>query len=136
MVRHRGLVILLESRFDKEADDYSDRYDVYVLSGISEDELQGSWEDLPSKATRFLGQVPVRDVEFDSTLRNEIDFGLIDVLKHGSTPTSIRAVSPEEATARSGGWSSDLAICQVSCWKLLCLSILIIVRSACLKGPP
>ena len=80
VVRHRGLMLLLESRFDTQADDYSDRYNVFVLSGISENGLQGSWEDLTSKATRFLGQVHVRDVEFDSTLRNEIDSGLIDDL--------------------------------------------------------
>ena len=80
VVRHRGLVLLLESRFDTQADDYSDRYDVFVLSGISEDELRGSWEDLASKATRFLGRVLVRDVEFDPTFRNELDSGLIDGL--------------------------------------------------------
>ena len=40
------------------------------------------------------------------------------------------------ASARSGGWSWDRAIRPASCWRLLCLSILTIVISACLQGPP
>ena len=80
VVRHKGLLVLLESAFDEKADDYSDRYSVFVLPEISEDELEGSWEGLSSKAQRFLGHIPVRDVEFDSTLRKEIDADLIDAL--------------------------------------------------------
>ena len=80
VVHHRGLAILLESRFDTHADDYSASYKVFVLSGMSEDELAGSWENLSLKATKFLGEVLVRDVQFDSTFRKEIDAGVIDGL--------------------------------------------------------
>lgn len=80
VVHHRGLLILLESRFDVQADDYSASYKVFVLAGMSQDELEGSWEHLSLKATKFLGEVLVRDVEFDSTFRKEIDAGLIDRL--------------------------------------------------------
>ena len=80
VVRHKGSVILLESAFDAETDDYSDRYSVFVLPEVSEDVLQQSWEGLSSKAKRFLGHIPVQDINFDSTLRKEIDTELIDDL--------------------------------------------------------
>lgn len=74
----RGMLPELNSEYSNWIRE--DPLEVFVLSGIAEDDLQGSWEDLSSKATRFLGQVLVRDVEFDPTLRNEIDSGLIDDL--------------------------------------------------------
>ena len=80
VLRREGSLILLESVFDTETDDYSDRYKVFLLPNISEDELQGSWEGLSSKASKSLGEILVRVVEFDRTLRKEIDTGLINEL--------------------------------------------------------
>ena len=80
ILRLKGLLILLDSPFDTEADEYSDRYRVFVLPNLPQEELEGSWENLSSKSTKFLGQIPIRNVVFDPTLRKEIDTGLIDQL--------------------------------------------------------
>lgn len=74
-------MILLESVFEAENDEYSSNYRVFVLPDI---ELQDSWEGLSSKAMKFLGEIPVCDVKFDPTLRREIDPELIDRLLHDS----------------------------------------------------
>jgi len=69
----RGNVrILLESAFDTEADEYSDTYKVFVIPNISEEDPKGSWGALASTATRLLGEIPVNDLEFDTSRRKEI----------------------------------------------------------------
>ena len=86
---HKGSLILLDSPFDTDADEYSDTYGVFVLPNMSPDALQGSWENLSSAATKFVGQILVRDVKFDPTMRKEIDTDLIDDLLRGvSSPES------------------------------------------------
>lgn len=80
ILRRGDSLILLESAFDIAADDYSNSYGVYVLPDIRQDELDGSWEGLRARATKFLGHILVREVEFDPTLRKEIDPALIDDL--------------------------------------------------------
>lgn len=82
VLRRGGSLILLESMFEAGRDEYSDNYRVFVLPDI---ELQDSWEGLSSKATKFLGEIPICDVKFDSTLRKEIDPELIDRLLHDSS---------------------------------------------------
>jgi len=85
LLRREGSLILLESAFDAETDEYSDSYEVFVLPNISPDELAGSWEGLRSKAVTFLGRVPVKDIDFDPTLRREIETSLIDELLRASS---------------------------------------------------
>ena len=82
---HDGKLYLFDCPFDDELDDYSDRYRVYQLPAISEDELQGSWERLPERAVRLVGEVPVTAVEFDATKRNSINTALLDELSAQST---------------------------------------------------
>lgn len=86
VLRREGSLILLESVFDNETDDYSDSYEVFVLQDLSENEFQGSREDLRSKATKSLCQVLIRDVKFDPTLRKEIEATVIDDLLHQTSP--------------------------------------------------
>lgn len=84
LLRHEGSLILLESAFNSETDEYSDSYEVFVLPNISADELEESWEGISSKAVRFLGRIQVNDIHFDPTLRQEIDTGLIEDLLRAS----------------------------------------------------
>lgn len=80
ILRRGDLRILLESAFDTEADEYSRTYKVFVLPNISEEDLNGSWEPLASTATSFLGEIPVNDLDFDPSRRQEMDPVLIDNL--------------------------------------------------------
>jgi len=80
VVRHTGRQLLFWRDFDDDLDDYPETYKVFFLPHLSEEKLTGSWKRLPERATDFLGEVPVRDVQFDSTRRREIDTGVLDAL--------------------------------------------------------
>jgi len=82
---HRGKRYLFDCPFDDELDDYLERYRVYQLPAISEDEIQGSWERLPERAVNLLGEIPVDAVQFDSTKRDSIDTAVLDELIAEST---------------------------------------------------
>lgn len=60
-------------------------YEVYLLPTLSENELSGSWDHLPQRASRRLGRVPTESVVFDPSRRKFIDGG---ALRH------LLAVSP------------------------------------------
>src|SRR5690348_11073213 len=85
---HDGKQYLFDCPFDEELDDYSDRYQVYRLPAISEDELQGSWEHLPERAVNMLGTIPVTQVQFDTTKRNSIDTAVLEELIADRDPQS------------------------------------------------
>ncbi|MCI0488007.1 MAG: hypothetical protein L0229_15560 [Blastocatellia bacterium] len=68
-----GQQYLFDCPFDPELDDYPNSYRVYLLSSLSEEELQGSWEHLPTLAVSFLGTIPVTTVQFDPTKRKSIN---------------------------------------------------------------
>jgi hypothetical protein len=63
-----GRHLLLECGFDDRAEEYADHYEVYRLP----DDFvppEGSWESLVIPATKRLGSISVREVEFDVTRR-------------------------------------------------------------------
>src|SRR5688572_11269607 len=66
--------------FDEKRDDYGPDYDVYLMPGLSQSELSGSWQSLRKRATRRLGRVPVSGVRFDETRRREMDLDILDQL--------------------------------------------------------
>jgi hypothetical protein len=87
---HDGKQYLFDCPFDDDLDDYSDRYRVYQLPAISEDDLEGSWERLPERAVRLLGVVPVAEVQFDPTKRQRLDTAVIEALLARHDPQSTR----------------------------------------------
>lgn len=80
LVNHRGTIYLFDCPFDEGLDEYPDIYKVFVLPPDSCSDLSGSWDDLASHATAYLGDIPVKSVQFDSTRRREIDADVIDEL--------------------------------------------------------
>ena len=85
---HEGKLYLFDCPFDEELDDYPERYRVYQLPSVSEDELQGSWEHLAERATGLLGTVSVAQVKFDATRRNTIDTAVLEELIADRDPQS------------------------------------------------
>jgi hypothetical protein len=80
-VRHRGKLLLLQSAFNHELDDYPTSYAVYLLPESVIDSLEnGSWEFLASAAMTFLGQIPIDRVLFDPSKRKELDGSVLDDL--------------------------------------------------------
>lgn len=80
IVTHRGLKLLLDSKFDESLDDYPAEYRVYVLPQEIDELSLDSWETLPRRATKYLGDIPIAEVIFDPSKRAEIDTDVIDSL--------------------------------------------------------
>lgn len=72
LLTFKGKVLLLESLFDDEEDDYSNNYVVYELPTSITEKLNGSWEGFAGQAISRLGEIPVEYVQFDPTHRKQI----------------------------------------------------------------
>jgi len=72
LVEFKQRRLLFESRFDDAADEYSDDYNVYLLSEVNPSDLSGSWEHLATRG-RPIGRVPVSRIAFDVSRRRDID---------------------------------------------------------------
>ena len=70
-------LFLFDCKFDSDKDEYGDSYAVYVMPPIEESDLRGSWEELPARAKRLLGRVRTSEVEFDSTLRQQVNLNIL-----------------------------------------------------------
>ena len=80
IVRHGGRDYLFDCIFNDVSEDFENTFDVYSLPDLTNETLVGSWEHLSTKATSYLGKVPVHDVVFDASKRRSIDTSIIDVL--------------------------------------------------------
>src|SRR5438270_8446037 len=69
LVELDGRLVLFDCAFEEETEDYSDHYRVYLMPPVSDRELDGSWAELPARAIRSLGTVPVGIIRFDATKR-------------------------------------------------------------------
>lgn len=74
---YRGQTILFDCPLDDETEDFPDFYKVYLLPVLAPEVLADSWENLHTQAIATLGQIPISQVHFDSTKRNEIDTALL-----------------------------------------------------------
>jgi hypothetical protein len=68
---------LFDCPFDSGDDEYGKTFKVYLMPNLPDEILAGSWEDLAAKAERLLGEVPTSEVQFDSTLRQEINANIL-----------------------------------------------------------
>jgi hypothetical protein len=78
LARHQGQTYLFDCPFDEELDDYLDRYRVYLMPSVHENDLPKDWTTLSARATRYLGDVAVKSVRFDPTGRQSIDAAIFD----------------------------------------------------------
>jgi hypothetical protein len=65
-------LIMFESRFSEELDDYEASYKVYLMPDLSPEEIKDHGANLSALATGVVGQVPVNRSMFDKTLRNAV----------------------------------------------------------------
>jgi hypothetical protein len=73
-------VFLFDCPFNEEQDEYETTFKVYLMPAVGEQELAGSWKDLPRTATRLLGEIRTSDVEFDPTLRQQVNLEVVSRL--------------------------------------------------------
>lgn len=79
--RYKGKLLLLQSAFDQERDEYPDHYTVYLLPESAAVELaSGSWKFLEKAPLETLGKIQVKDVQFDSSKRKKLDASILDKL--------------------------------------------------------
>jgi hypothetical protein len=80
VVRHRGIQLYFRREFDERADGYQDAYKIFVLPNLSDNEINASWGTLYQKATRYLGQMPVKEVVFDPSSRESVSIDTLDLV--------------------------------------------------------
>lgn len=86
-LRYRKKLILLQSAFDEDLDEYPDSYSVYLLPESVEDSLrEGSWEFLRNTPMTCVGHIKIDHVAFDPSKRKELDASLLDDLVTAISP--------------------------------------------------
>jgi hypothetical protein len=81
VLRHREKLLLLESRFDDELDEYPKVYTVYLLPQSAKAQLNsGSWKFLEGMQLDPIGRIPIESVRFDRTRRKKLDASILDKL--------------------------------------------------------
>lgn len=80
LANYENKLFLFDCPFDDEIEDYPRHYKVYVLPDLAEEVLAGSWAELYTSATQYLGEVPIENVRFDATKRREIDSAVLEEL--------------------------------------------------------
>jgi len=68
---------LFDCPFNEEKDEYEETFKVYLMPRLGEKELAGSWKNLPQRATQLLGEVGTAEVEFDPTLRQQVNLEML-----------------------------------------------------------
>lgn len=66
-------LLLFDCRFNEEKEEYDDKYQVFIMPELTDNELSGSWYQLSERAIKHLGEIPVDGVKFDETHRKFID---------------------------------------------------------------
>jgi len=80
-LRYKQRLLLLQSAFDENLDDYPSSYSVYVLPDSVEDSLRAaSWLFLDSTPMTCIGKIPVSAVVFDPSRRKELNASCLNVL--------------------------------------------------------
>jgi hypothetical protein len=77
-----GIEILLDSEFDEEANTYASHYKVYAMPPELDPESPDVSEEMLSAKAEYLGSIPVSAIEFDPTLKMEMEAApLLELLK-------------------------------------------------------
>ncbi len=80
LATYGGQCYLFDCPFDEDVEDFPEIYHVYTMPFMAEEELAGSWADLPDKALTRLGDVPIASVRFDPSKQKSIDPTILDEL--------------------------------------------------------
>lgn len=74
--------MLFRRTFDEEQDEYEDAYKVYALSPIPDADWQSGrfWQHCLSYSRGDLGNVPVKEIQFDESYRQEVDTAIVEKL--------------------------------------------------------
>jgi hypothetical protein len=65
--------IVFDSKFDEIIDEYDEKYRIYLIEKPNELNWSAYWRDFPKESDTQIGEILVKDVIFDETLRKFID---------------------------------------------------------------
>lgn len=77
---YKGTLLLFDCEFNDEKEDFKDTYRVFTMPHMTEEELDGSWSKLSSKALSYLGEVLISEVKFDDSRREYLDAEIVSRL--------------------------------------------------------
>ncbi len=69
LIRYQAKLLLFESRFSKETDDYETLFRVYLMPELTKEQIKQSGDRLSSLSEKLIGCLPVKQIKFDETLR-------------------------------------------------------------------
>jgi hypothetical protein len=76
-----GNVYLLTSEFDDNLDEYSDDYEVFVVSGVGNLSAVSDWKAIEPLPKTPVGRIPVASVRFDESHRKYVDGSFLDTIR-------------------------------------------------------
>jgi hypothetical protein len=77
--RYRGKRFLLQSAFDEDLDEYPTDYSVYIVpESVDDSVLVCSPDFLSNTPMACIGRIPIDQVVFDPSKRNELDASILD----------------------------------------------------------
>ena len=84
IVSYHGYIYLFDCPFNEAKDDYPSHYDVYLMPALTDKDLEGPWVNLTSRADPKIAEVPIKEVKFDETLRNNVDAEVLERLNRNN----------------------------------------------------
>jgi len=77
-----GTELLLDSEFDESLSEYASRYKVYAMPPEMDLDTPASLEESSAPRPEYLGSIPVSAIEFDPSLRMEMEAApLLELLR-------------------------------------------------------
>ncbi len=70
-------LLLFDCKFDEKKEDYDEKYQVFIMPELTDNEISGSWYQLSEKAIKYLGEIPINKVSFDETHKQFIDSQIV-----------------------------------------------------------
>ena len=97
VLRYNNRCFFLESPFDDAADDYSPDYVVYLFpeSVLEVPQTFGFLDD--RNLLTCIGRLPVKDVQFDSSVRKALDASALDRFSSGRQVLAERLSNPDNS---------------------------------------
>jgi hypothetical protein len=80
LAKYQNQILLFDCPFLEDVDEFAESYKVYLMPELDEHELPKDWTTLAKLARRYVGEVAVKEVQFDDTRRQAIDAGIFEHL--------------------------------------------------------
>jgi len=84
VVFYHGNIYLFDCPFNEAKDDYQSHYDVYLMPGMTDKDLERPWLILTSRADSKVAEVPIKEVKFDETLRSGVEAEVLERLNRNN----------------------------------------------------